>query len=88
MVCREERRVSLEIGKDKMESAEAHDEGLELVPGLRLSGIREKVHDDRSTVNGLLDGEESLSGDLHKREGRQNKWLALAPLRLERLPAP
>lgn len=41
----------------------AHDEGLDVLPGLRLGGVREEVHDDRTAVDRLVDGEEGLSGD-------------------------
>lgn len=37
------------------------DQGSNLGPRLRLSGIREEVHDNCSSVDSLLDGEEGLS---------------------------
>ena len=40
------------------------DEGRDLGPCLRLGGVGEQVHDDGSTLDGLLNGEESLTGDL------------------------
>lgn len=40
------------------------DQGCNLGPGLRLGGIGEEVHDDRSTVNCFFDWEKSFSGHL------------------------
>lgn len=37
------------------------DEGGELGPGLRLGGVGKEVHDDGTSADGLLDGEEGLS---------------------------
>lgn len=37
--------------------------GLDLRPGLRLSGIREQVHDNGGLANGLVNGEQVLSGN-------------------------
>lgn len=45
-----------------------HDERLDVLPGLGLSSIREEVHDDSTTVDSLIDGEESLSGNLQSFE--------------------
>jgi hypothetical protein len=39
------------------------DERGELGPGLGLGGVGEEVHDDGSSVDGLLDREEGLSRD-------------------------
>ena len=35
-------------------------------PGGRLGGVREEVHDDGTTVDGLLDGEEGLTRHLRR----------------------
>lgn len=35
-----------------------------MLPGLGLGGIGEEVHDDGSLGDGLINGEEGLSGDL------------------------
>lgn len=43
------------------------DKGRDGRPRLRLRGVREKVHDDGSTVDGLLNREERLAGHLHPR---------------------
>jgi hypothetical protein len=37
--------------------------GLDGGPGLRLSGIREKVHDNGGLANGLVNVEQVLAGD-------------------------
>lgn len=37
--------------------------GLDVGPGLRLSGIGEQVHDDGTAGDGLIDIEEVLAGD-------------------------
>lgn len=47
----------------KVESLALGDKRSNLVPGLRLSGVGEKVHDDGTLVDGLRDVEESLSGN-------------------------
>lgn len=47
-----------------------HDEGRDLRPGLGLCGIRQQVHDDGTTVDSLLNREESLSGNLYTEEAR------------------
>lgn len=42
------------------------DKGLDVVPGLRLGSVGKEVHNDGSALDGLLDGEEGLSGNLGK----------------------
>ncbi len=48
----------------KVQSLVLGDEGFDFLPCLRLSGIGKQVHDDGSFLDGFLDGEEGLSGDL------------------------
>lgn len=40
------------------------DEGLDVVPGLRLSGVGQEVHDDGALLESFFDGEERLAGHL------------------------
>jgi len=46
----------------EVESLALGDEGSDLGPCLGLSSVGEEVHDDSTPVDGLLDGEEGLSG--------------------------
>jgi hypothetical protein len=52
----------------EVQSLSLGDEWLELWPSGGLSGVGEKVHDDGSSVDGLLDREEGLSGNLEDAE--------------------
>lgn len=47
----------------KVQSLVLGDQRLDLVPSLTLGGIAQQVHDDRSSTDGLLDGEQGLSLD-------------------------
>lgn len=47
----------------KVQSLVLGDQRLDLVPSLTLGGIAQQVHDDRSSADGLLDGEQGLSLD-------------------------
>ena len=52
----------------EVQSLALRDQGRDLRPGLRLGSVGEQVHDDRAAVDGLLNGEESLSRDLQTSE--------------------
>jgi hypothetical protein len=47
----------------KVQGLSLGDQGFDLVPSLRLSGIGQEVHDDSTLVDSFLDREQALAGD-------------------------
>ena len=55
---------------DGSKRGKTNDEGLDVVPGLGLSSVGKQVHDDGTLLDGSLDREKSLSGNLRSTANR------------------